>query len=315
MTDPTHRRPIGTSDLEVFPLALGGNVFGWTVDGDGAFRVLDAFTAAGGNLIDTADAYASWVPGNSGGESETIIGDWMSARGNRNEIVVATKVSRHPDFLGLSADNVRRAADASLRRLGTDRIDLYYAHFDDETVPIEESAAAMSALVDAGKVRYLALSNFSPARVREWLTVSEAAGLNPIVALQPEYNLVRRGFEEELRQVATEAGLGVVPYSALASGFLTGKYRDGAPVDSSRARSASRNLDDRGRRVLAALDRIASGRGTSVTAVSLAWLRQQPTVVAPIASARTVDQLPDLIAGATLRLSEDEVRDLDAASE
>lgn len=308
------RATIGSSELEVFPLSLGGNVFGWTADEAGSFAVLDAFVAAGGDFIDTADTYSSWVPGNSGGESERIIGEWMSRRGNRDDIVVATKVSQHPEFPGLSAENIRRAADASLSRLGTDRIDLYYAHFDDETVPLEESAGALSELVDSGKVRYLALSNYSAARLREWLSVSERSGLHAIVALQPLYNLVERGFEADLFPVARDAGLGVIPYAGLASGFLTGKYRDGSSVDSPRAAGASRYLDDRGRRVLAALDEVAAVHGATLAAVSLAWLRQQGAVVAPIASARTVDQLPDLIAGATVVLSVEELASLADAS-
>lgn len=316
MTESTTaaRTPIGSSDLEVFPLSLGGNVFGWTADEAESFAVLDAFVHAGGNFVDTADTYSSWVPGNSGGESELIIGEWMSRRGNRDRVVVATKVSQHPEFAGLSAENIRRAADASLSRLGTDRIDLYYAHFDDETVPLEESAAALSELVDAGKVRYLALSNYSAPRVREWLSVSEQNGLHAIVALQPLYNLVERDVEAELLPVARDAGLGVIPYSGLASGFLTGKYRDGISVDSPRADGASQYLDDRGRRVLAALDEVAAAHRATPTAVSLAWLRQQPTVVAPIASARNVDQLPDLIAGATLELTVEELASLADAS-
>ncbi|ERK69971.1 oxidoreductase, aldo/keto reductase family protein, partial [Leifsonia aquatica ATCC 14665] len=256
MTAP--RRTIGSSDLEVFPLSLGGNVFGWTADRDTSFDVLDAYTAAGGNFVDTADGYSAWVPGNTGGDSERILGQWFDARGNREDVVLATKVSQHPDFKGLAADNVRRAADASLERLGSEYIDLYYAHFDDETVPLEETVAALSGLVDAGKVRYIGISNYSPERIEEWFRITEAEGLHRAVALQPHYNLVERSYEQKYRPIAERENLGVFPYFALAAGFLTGKYRDGVTVDSARAAGAAKYLDETGRSVLAALDEVAA---------------------------------------------------------
>jgi aryl-alcohol dehydrogenase-like predicted oxidoreductase len=309
---------IADSELEVFPLALGGNVFGWTADETESFAVLDAFAAGGGNFIDTADGYSAWVPGNGGGESETIIGRWVAARGNRDDVVIATKVSTHPHFSGLSAANIAAAADASLTRLGTDRIDLYYAHFDDESVPLEETVGALSALVDSGKVRAIAISNYTPERIDEWFAVTAANGFHRPVALQPHYNLVEREFEHGLRQRAEREGLAVFPYFSLAKGFLAGKYRGEADVSahgaSPRAGAAAAYLDERGHRVLAALDAIAAAHGVDVASVSLAWLRQQPTVVAPIASARTVSQLPALLASASLELTAEELAALDTAS-
>ncbi|KRC51825.1 alcohol dehydrogenase [Leifsonia sp. Root227] len=313
MTAP--RRTIGSSDLSVFPLSLGGNVFGWTADQATSFSVLDGYLDAGGNFIDTADGYSAWVPGNTGGDSERILGQWFQARGNRDDVVLATKVSQHPDFKGLAGDNILRAADASLERLGSDHIDLYYAHFDDQTVPLEETVAALSSLVDAGKVRYIGISNYSPERIEEWFSITEANGLHRAVALQPHYNLVERDFEEKYRALAERENLGVVPYFALAAGFLTGKYRDGVTVDSARAAGASKYLDDRGRSVLDALDEVAAAHDASVASVALAWLAAQPTVVAPIASARTIDQLPDLLASVTLELTADELDALTGASE
>ena len=299
--------------LQIFPLNLGGNVFGWTADKQASFAILDAFVAGGGNFIDTADAYSAWVPGNTGGESELIIGEWMNARGNRADVVVTTKVSQHPDFTGLAADNILKAADASLERLRTDHIDLYYAHFDDESVPLEETVTALSSLVDAGKVRHLGISNYSAARIAEWFEIVEAKGLHRPIALQPHYNLVERDFEGELRTIAEREQLAVLPYFSLAKGFLTGKYREGASVDSVRAEGAQAYLADHAA-LLPILDEVAAAHGVSVATVSLAWLRSQPTVVAPIASARTVEQLPDLLASATLELSADELAALTAAS-
>jgi aryl-alcohol dehydrogenase-like predicted oxidoreductase len=313
MTAP--RRTIGSSDLEVFPLSLGGNVFGWTADRETSFDVLDGYTGAGGNFVDTADGYSAWVPGNTGGDSERILGEWFEARGNRDQVVLATKVSQHPDFKGLAADNIRRAADASLERLKSDYIDLYYAHFDDETVPLEETVAALSGLVDAGKVRYIGISNYSPERIEEWFRITEREGLHRAVALQPHYNLVERGYETTYRPIAEREGLGVMPYFALAAGFLTGKYRDGVTVDSARAGGAAKYLDDTGRAVLSALDEVAAAHDASVASVALAWLAAQPTITAPIASARTTEQLPDLLASVELELTGDELEALAGASE
>ena len=312
----TSLRKLGSSDLEVFPLALGGNVFGWTADEAASFAVLDAYTAAGGNFVDTADSYSAWVEGNGGGESETIIGRWVKARGNRDDVVIATKVSQHPEYQGLSAANIKAAADASLRRLGTDRIDLYYTHFDKPEIPVEEIIGALDELVKAGKVRQIAASNISPERLQASLEFSDREGLARYVALQPHYNLVSRDtYEGALQDLAARSGLAAVPYYALASGFLTGKYRPGTTVQSARAGGAAKHLEtERGRQVLTALDEIAQAHDTEVATVALAWLAAQPTVAAPIASARTVEQLPALLGVAELTLTDDEIGRLDQAS-
>ncbi|MEV7796080.1 aldo/keto reductase [Streptomyces sp. NPDC087512] len=312
----TSLRKLGSSDLEVFPLALGGNVFGWTADEDASFAVLDAYTAAGGNFVDTADSYSAWVDGNSGGESETLIGKWLAARGNRADVVIATKVSQHPEYPGLSAANIKAAADASLRRLGTDHIDLYYTHFDKPEVPVEEIVGALDELVRAGKVRHIGASNISPERLAASLEFSDREGLARYVAVQPHYNLVSRDtYEGGLRDLAERSGLAAVPYYALASGFLTGKYRPGTTVDSPRAGGAAAHLEsERGRRVLTVLDEISGARGVPVATVALAWLAARPTVAAPIASARTVEQLPALLGVAELELTEAEVLGLTEAS-
>jgi len=308
---------LGSTDLEIFPLNLGGNVFGFTADERQSFEVLDAFTEGGGNFLDTADSYSAWVPGNEGGESEAIIGKWMAQRGNRDEIVIGTKVSQHPDRNGLGADNIRKAADDSLRRLQTDHIDLYYAHFDDEATPLEETLLAMDELVKTGKVRYVAGSNYSPERIEEALAIQDRHGLARWVALQPHYNLVERDeFENGGKQaLAEKENLAVIPYFSLAKGFLTGKYRSkDEPGDSPRAPAALDYLDDRGLRVLAALDEVAEAHGTEVAAVSIAWLKSQPTIAAPLASARTTDQLKPLLTGARLELTSGEIDQLDSAS-
>ncbi|MDX3385363.1 aldo/keto reductase [Streptomyces niveiscabiei] len=313
----TTLRPLGSSDLEVFPLSLGGNVFGWTADEAASFAVLDAYAAAGGNFVDTADAYSAWVDGNSGGESETIIGKWIASRGNRDDVVIATKVSQHPEFQGLSGDNIKAAADASLKRLGTDHIDLYYTHFDQPDTPVEEIIGALDELVRAGKVRHIAASNISAERLRESLDFSDREGLARYVAIQPHYNLVSRDtYEGALRSTASQAGLAAVPYFALASGFLTGKYRPGTVVEGARAAAgAGKHLDsERGVKVLAALDEVAAARGAEVATVALAWLAAQPTVAAPIASARVVEQLPALLAVGELELTAAEVGRLTEAS-
>jgi aryl-alcohol dehydrogenase-like predicted oxidoreductase len=312
------KRRIGTSDLEVFPLNLGGNVFGWTADRDESFAVLDAYREAGGNFVDTADSYSHWVPGNRGGESETIIGEWLESRGIRSEFVVATKVGSHPQYKGLAPDTVKRAVEASLERLRTDYIDLYYTHHDDESVPVEEIMGALDELVRSGKVRAIGASNIEPGRLAEEIEFSEREGSARLVALQPHYNLLNRDtYEGERRQIAERYGLGVMPYAALAQGFLTGKYRPGSAgqVRSARAEGAMRYLEtERGRKVLAALDDVAASHAAAPATVALAWLAAQPTVVAPIASARTAEQVPTLVAVASLVLSEDEISQLDEAS-
>jgi aryl-alcohol dehydrogenase (NADP+) len=307
-------RPIAGTDLEVFPLCLGGNVFGWTADRDGSFAVLDAYLDAGGNFVDTADAYAAWVDG-EGGKSERIIGEWHHTRGNRDQLVLATKVAQKPSRRGLSAENIRLAADESLERLRTDRIDLYYAHVDDQTVPLEETLGAMSELVASGKVRYVGASNYSAARLSEALDVSEREGLVRFSALQPEYNLMTREFEADLAPLCARAGIGSMPYFGLAKGFLTGKYRTATgDADSPRAEQARGMLDGRGARVLDALDQVAGAHATSQGAVALAWLAAQPTVVAPLASARTPDQLSQLLPMSGIHLTPDELDLLATAS-
>ncbi|MEU6364942.1 aldo/keto reductase [Streptomyces sp. NPDC046931] len=307
---------LGSSDLEVFPLSLGGNVFGWTADETQSFAVLDAYVAAGGNFVDTADVYSAWGPGNKGGESETVIGKWLAARSNRSDVIIATKVSQHPEYRGLGAANIKAAADASLRRLGTDCIDLYYTHFDQPEVPVEEIIGALDDLVKAGKVRAIGASNISAERLQASLDFSDRENLARYVALQPHYNLVSRDtYEGPLQDVAVRAGLAAVPYYALASGFLTGKYRPGTTVDSARAQGAGKHLEtERGRRVLGALDKVARARGAEIATVALAWLAAQPTVLAPIASARTVEQLPALLAVADLTLTEEDLAKLTEAS-
>lgn len=308
-------RKIG--NLSVHPLALGGNVFGWTADEAQSFAVLDAYVGAGGNFVDTADVYSVWAPGNQGGESETIIGNWLAARGNRDDVVIATKVGAGiPEPRGLSADAVKSGVEDSLRRLRTDYIDLYYTHYDDLSVPVEEFLTALDALVKEGKVREIAASNITADRLAEALNFSKANGIAQYVAIQPHYNLVSRDtYEGDLADVAAEHGLAAVPYYALASGFLTGKYRPGAEVDSARADKAAEHLQsERGPRVLAALDEIAVAHDAEIATVALAWLAAQPTVAAPLASARTVEQLPALLAVADLHLTEAEVARLTEAS-
>jgi aryl-alcohol dehydrogenase (NADP+) len=309
---------IGPSDLDIFPLCLGANVFGWTADRDESFRILDAFHAGGGDFIDTADSYSAWVPGNTGGDSERIIGEWLAARHPKN-VVVATKVSQHPDFRGLSAQNIRAAAEASLKRLGVDTIDLYYAHYDDETVPLEETVAAFGDLVTDGLVRYTAVSNYSAERIREWIGYATAAGSAQPVAVQPHYNLVHRNaVEETIVPVAEEFGLGLVPYYSLASGFLTGKYRSADIPDaadtSPRAKGAVKYATPQGLAIIDTLESIGRAHGASIAATALAWLRVQPTVAAPIASASRVDQVADLLAAGTLDLTAAEIAELDRVS-
>jgi aryl-alcohol dehydrogenase (NADP+) len=306
---------IGQTDLDVFPLCLGGNVFGWTANEQQSFAVLDAYAAAGGNFVDTADVYSAWVPGHAGGESETIIGRWMATRGARAQMIVATKVGMRSDLKGLAPKTIRTAADGSLRRLGVDCIDLYFAHVDDPGTPLEESLGAFDALVREGKVRYIGASNYSAPRLAEALETSRRAGFAPYVAVQPHYNLVHRGdYEGALSDLCRRESVGCVPYFGLAKGFLTGKYRPGVTVDSPRAAAARAYLTERGLRLLGVLDDIAAAHRVPVAAVSLAWLRAQTAVVAPIASARTVEQLADLLPVANLVLSQEEVRRLGAAT-
>ena len=309
---------IGSSDLDVFPLGLGGNTFGWTSDKETSFAVLDAFVAGGGNHIDTADSYSAWVPGNAGGESETIIGEWTAARGNRDSVVIATKVSRHPQFRGLSRSNVLAAADASLSRLQTDYIDLYYVHYDDPDVPVAEAAGVFSELQKAGKIRYVGLSNFTAPRLREWFTVAAAEGFAPPVALQPHYNLVGARVVRDLaraRRGRVRARRAAVLRARERLPRREVPERPATTPGAARQPGAAQYLTTpTGPAVLAALDSIAADRGVEQATVALAWLRTRPNVVAPLASARTVDQLPALLASARLDLTADEVEALDKAS-
>ena len=309
-------RRFGTTDLHVFPLCLGGNVFGWTADERQSFEVLDAYRAAGGNFVDTADAYSAWVDGHTGGESETIIGRWMKARGNRASMIIATKVGRLATMKGLSAKTIRAGAEASLRRLDTGHIDLYFAHADDPDTPLEETLRAFDALVREGKVRHIAASNYTAPRLAEALAVSRREHLASYVAIQPHHNLAhRQDYEGALRELCVREHLNCVPYFALASGFLTGKYRQGMTVDSPRAPWVANYLDERGERLLRALDEIAAAHQTTVAAVALAWLLADVTIASPIASARTGEQLVDLLPAVDLLLEDDEIVRLTKAGE
>jgi len=284
------------TSLDFGNVVLGGNVFGWTADKNESFAVLDAFVAAGGRSIDTADVYSNWVPGNDGGVSEEIIGEWAASRGKRDEVVIGTKVFSLPARPGLSAANIAAAAEDSLRRLKTDYLDIYYAHRDDSSVPQEEYLAAFDALVKAGKVREVGASNFTADRLRSAAVIAADAGLTPFTIAQDPWNLVERGIEESLVPTLSELGIVELPYYSLASGFLSGKYRVGQTVDSARAGGAAAYLENpKNVELLGVLDDIAGAHGATVPAVSLAWLRAQSVVGAPIASARTVAHVPALL--------------------
>ena len=312
------KRMLGRSGLEVYPLALGGNVFGWTVDEPMAFRILDAFTDAGGNLLDTADSYSRWVPGNTGGESETMIGKWLKQSGKRDRVVIATKVGSQmgSDRKGLSRTYIMSAVEDSLKRLQTDYIDLYQSHFDDAETPLEETLEAYSALVKQGKVRAIGASNFTAERLSEALRISEQQGYPSYQSLQPRYNLYdRQEFEEVLEPLCREAGLGVISYYSLASGFLTGKYRSIDDLAKSvRGVNAGHYLKPRGVRILNALDRVADQYQVKPASVALAWLIARPGLTAPIASVTNLVQLEDLLRAATLELNGASLRSLNRAS-
>jgi aryl-alcohol dehydrogenase-like predicted oxidoreductase len=298
-------RTIDGTDLSVFELCLGTNPFGWTASEEDSFAVLDGYVAAGGNFIDTADAYSVWAEGHVGGESETVIGHWLAARGNRDELVLATKVG---SLGGLSADNVHKRVDDCLQRLGVEQIDLLYAHRDDPETELEETVHALDEAVKAGKARYLALSNYEPDRIEAAIEITEREGLSKFVALQPHYNLLERSYEQTRAPLVERYGLACVPYFALAKGFLTGKYRPGQTGASERGRlDGSAYMDERGWRVLGAVDEIANAHETTDAAVALAWLLAQPTVLAPIASARTPEQLADQLPMTELTLSDAEL--------
>ncbi len=312
------KRTLGHSGPAVAPLALGGNVFGWTADEPTSFRLLDAFTAAGGNLVDTADTYSVWVPGHKGGESETILGKWLKRRGNREKVVVATKVGMElgPGRKGLSKGYVLRAAEDSLSRLQTDRIDLYQAHVDDPETPIEETLDAFSRLVRQGKVRAIGASNYGAARLSQALETASRLGYPAYRSLQPQYNLYdRAGYEAELEPLCREKGLGVIPYFPLGAGFLTGKYRAEKDLAGrARAEIVRRYLDDRGLRILDALDAVAKRYRATPAAIALAWLIARPGITAPIASATSVDQLNELLGAMDLDLDRAAIDGLNRAS-
>ena len=295
------------TDLDIHHLCLGGNVFGWSASKSESEEVLSYYADNGGNFIDTADMYSQWGEGHVGGESETIIGDWMKKRGNRSRMVIATKVAKLNTRPGLSAKNILAACDDSLRRLQTDYIDLYYAHQDDSETPIEESLQAFDSLVRSGKVRYIASSNFSADRMQESLRISNEAGFASYIAVQEHYNLIEREpYESGMRKVVAAEGLSILPYFGLARGFLTGKYRPGTVIDSVRAGRVAAYQNDEGWKLLSKLDSLANHHKTTVSAIALAWLRSQPTVAAPIASARNINQLKEIMP--LIELSADELQ-------
>jgi aryl-alcohol dehydrogenase-like predicted oxidoreductase len=311
-------RKLGTSGLEVPPLCFGGNVFGWTVDEATSFTLLDALVDAGLNFVDTADVYSRWAPGNQGGESETILGKWMKARGNRDRMIIATKVGSDmgEGKKGLRKEYILQAAGDSLRRLQTDVIDLYQSHIDDESTPLEETLEAYDALIKAGKVRAIGASNYSRARIEEAWLINEETDLPAYTCVQPEYNLYsREKYETDLEPIVEKYGLGVIPYFALASGFLTGKYRSEADFGkSARGQGMAKYLNERGLRILRALDEAAKQHGATPAQAALAWLMARPSVTAPIASATSAAQLKDLVAATGLRLDPASIAALDSAS-
>lgn len=313
----TEHRRLGATDLRIAPLVLGGNVFGWTADQTTSFAVLDAFVAGGGTMIDTADAYSAWVPGHGGGESESVIGAWLKHSGKRDQVQIATKVGMLPGDGGekLAPARIAAACDASLRRLGVETIDLYFAHQDDEAVPQEEVLAAFGKLVDAGKIRALGASNFHARRLKSANDVAREMDLPRYHVLQPEYNLVsRHKFEGELQSFCVENNIGVVPYYGLASGFLTGKYRNADDFSKSvRGGRMQEFLDGNGPAVLAAMDSIAEETGASLAQIALAWLKEQPAVTAPIASATSVEQVEDLLGAMNLTLTTEQLDRLTVA--
>ncbi|MCW3465490.1 aldo/keto reductase [Chitinophaga nivalis] len=314
------KRKLGRSALLVAPLAFGGNVFGWSANEATSFTLLDEFVAAGFNLIDTADVYSRWVPGNQGGESETIIGKWLQQRGNRDQVIIATKVGSNMVQGGdknVTAPYIMKAVEDSLKRLQTDYIDLYQTHYDDEQTPVEETLEAYAALVKAGKVRVIGASNMSAARLQASLQASEQNGYPRYETLQPEYNLYDRArYEKTFAPLCEQYELGVINYYSLASGFLTGKYRSAEDISKSSARGETvlKYLNERGLRILAALDQVAAQYKSTPAAVSLAWLLTRPAVAAPIASATSTTQLQQLIQGVTLQLDTAAVALLDDAS-
>lgn len=312
------KRELGTSGIKIAPLVLGGNVFGWTADRAASFAVLDAFLDAGFNAIDTADVYSRWIPGHQGGESETVIGEWIKARGNRDRIVLITKVGQDmgPGGKGLTKSHIPAGCEASLKRLQTDHIDVYFSHFPDAETPIEETLEAHQKLIDAGKVRVAAGSNYDAPGLKAALDASKTPGRARYQVLQPHYNLIeRKSYEGPLEDLAAAEHLGVIPYFALASGFLTGKYRSEADLGKSpRGGGMKRYLTPRGLSILAALDRVAAAHGATPAQIALAWMMARPSVTAPIASATSVDQLKDIAKAAAVKLTADDIATLDATA-
>jgi len=313
------RRKLGNSDIDIAPLVFGGNVFGWTIDEDTSFRLLDAFVGRGFNCIDTADVYSVWVPGHVGGESETVLGNWMKARGNRGDVVIATKVGWEmtKEKKGLKKAYILQAVEDSLRRLQTDYIDLYQSHKDDPDTPVDETLEAHAVLVKAGKVRAIGASNFGAPRLEASLAASAAHGWPRYATLQPHYNLIERSdYEQNLEAVCVREGLGVIPYFSLAAGFLTGKYRTQADLAKSPRGPAfaKKYLDARGMRVLDALDAVAARRKSAPAAVALAWLLARPSITAPIVSATSMAQLETMFSAVDLKLERADIDALDAAS-
>lgn len=300
--------------IAVSPLALGTNVFGWTADTETSHAILDGYVEGGGNFLDTADSYSFWAKGNTGGESETIIGKWLANRSDRDDLVIATKVSHHPEFAGMAPDTIRAAIDASLTRLDIDAVDIYYAHFDDPTTPLIESIAAMSELIDQGKIRSIGISNYTAERIDEWLTITAREGFHSPVAVEPQYNLVERGIEADILPLTRTHGLAIVPYYSLAHGFLTGKYDNDEEIESPRASDAAQYLNPHGRQVIEALKRVAAEHVREPASIALAWLAAQEGVAAPIASARTIGQLTPLLDSMHIHLSDNDLRLLDEAS-
>jgi aryl-alcohol dehydrogenase-like predicted oxidoreductase len=310
-------RPLGKSSLTIAPLAFGGNVFGWSVDEARSFELLDAFVDAGFNLIDTADMYSSWAPGNRGGESETIIGKWLRKSGKREQVVIATKVAKWTEQPGLSPVNIQQAVEGSLKRLQVDCIDLYQAHQDDASVPLAETLGAFARLIEQGKVRAIGASNYSADRLGEALATSREHGLPRYESVQPEYHLANRaGYEAQLEPLVRREQIGVISYYSLASGFLSGKYRSEADLAKSAVRSGAvkKYLNPRGMQILAALDAVAAAHGATPAQVALAWLMARTGITAPIASATSVAQLHELIGAAQLTLAWEEIAALDLAS-
>lgn len=313
------KRPLGTSGLEVYPLCFGGNVFGWTIDRAQSFPLLDAFVDAGFNFVDTADVYSVWKPGNAGGESETIIGEWFKQSGKRDKIILATKVgmAMSPEKKGLSEKHIMQSVEDSLKRLQTDYIDLYQSHTDDEIVPLQETLGAYQKLLEQGKIRAIGASNYTGARLAEAVKLAKANNLPVYQSLQPEYNLYdRQKFESDLAPVCLKEGIGVISYYSLARGFLSGKYRTENDLGkSTRGDSVQKNyFNERGFRILNALDAVAAQSSATQAQVALAWLMTRPGITAPIASATNLDQLDDMIKAAQLKLSEDALDKLEHAS-